>query len=173
MTFENYIPPKFDEWFMRQVYLVATKSKDKSSKIGAIIVNDNQIVKIGYNGFPVGVNDNISERYERPLKYAFTSHAEANAVSFAAKDGVKTDGCILYTNGICCIECCKIVIQSGIKEVIYHKQFNNKWNELYRPQWDGHEEISSILFKESDVKLTAFDKFLDVNSYIDGKIIKV
>ena len=169
----DYIPPDWDEWFMRQVYLISTKSKDPSSKIGSVIVNNNQIVKIGYNGFPVKINDSIKERYERPLKYSFTSHSEANAITFAAKDGVKTDGCVLYTNGQCCIECTKLVIQSGIKRVVYHKQFEDKWNELYRDQWKGHKEISTILFKESGVILQPLDKILNVNAYIDGKIINV
>lgn len=173
IDFTNYQPPSWDEWFMRQVYLIATKSKDKLSKIGSIIVNDNQIIKVGYNGFPVGINDNIKERHLRPLKYSFVSHSEANAIVFAAKAGVKTDGCILYTNGQCCIECTKLVIQSGIKKVVYHKQFDDKWDELYRIQWDGHKKISTILFNEANIELVAFDKILDVNAYIDGKIIKV
>lgn len=171
----TYKPPSWNEWFMRQVYLIATKSKDKSSKIGAIVVNENdhQIVKVGYNGFPVGVNDNINERCERPLKYAFTSHAESNAIVFSARDGVKTNGCILYTSGQCCIECTKVVIQSGIRKVIYHKQFDDIWNESYRKQWEGHKEISTILFRESGVIIEEFNQFLNVDAYLDGKIIKV
>ena len=53
-TFENYKAPCFDELFMRMVYLTATKSKDPSSKIGAVIVKDNRVISTGYNGFPRG-----------------------------------------------------------------------------------------------------------------------
>ena len=83
----------WDLFFMKMVYLVANKSKDISTKIGAVIVNDNnQIIKIGYNGFPIGVDDSIKERFERPLKYSYTAHAEANAIFFAARDGAKIEG---------------------------------------------------------------------------------
>lgn len=71
----------WDLFFMKMVYLIANKSKDTSTKIGAIIVNDNnQIIKIGYNGFPLGVDDSVEERFHRPVKYAYTAHAEVNAI---------------------------------------------------------------------------------------------
>jgi len=168
---EQLLPiPSWDEWFMRMVYEVSNKSKDKSSKIGSIIVNNNQIVKIGYNGFPRGVNDDIEERHNRPLKYKFTAHSEANAIFFAAKDGVKTDGCSMYTNGISCLECAKAIIQSGIKIVIYHKQYQDKWDKYRREQWDGHSEITKTMFDESKIKLLCYDKVLNVKSLIAGNI---
>ena len=165
--------PDWDEWFMRMVYIIASKSKDRSSKIGAVIVNNNQIVKVGYNGFPMGVDDDIAIRHDRPLKYSFVSHAESNAIFFAARDGAKTDGCSMYTNGLCCVECAKAVIQSGIKNLIYHRQFQDKWNEFRREKWDGHNEITTQMFLESNVKVIQFDRYLDVKSMIDGKIITV
>ena len=172
---EQWEIPTWDEWFMRMVYVVASKSKDKSSKIGSIIVNHNQIVKIGYNGFPSGVDDNVIERHARPAKYSFTSHSESNAILFAAKDGVKTDGCILYTNGLPCKDCAKDIIQSGIKTVIYHKQFDDKWNDydFKREHWAGHDHITTTMFNESGVSTKIFDKVLNVKSMIDGKIIIV
>ena len=166
--------PDWDEWFMRMTYLVSSKSKDKKTKIGAVIVNnDHQIIKIGYNGFPVGVNDDISERHDRPLKYRYTAHAEANSIFFAARDGVKINGSILYTTGLCCIECSKAVIQSGIKCVIYHKQFNDKSKEFHRSEWDGHKEISTTMFKEADVKIIEYDKLLNISTLIDGNFVTV
>ena len=63
----------WDEYFLAMCQLVASKSKDRSTKVGAIIVGpDNEIVSTGYNGFPRGINDDIKERHERPLKYKFT-----------------------------------------------------------------------------------------------------
>ena len=92
---------------------------------------------------------------------------------FAAKSGVKTNDCTLYTNGICCIECAKAVIQAGIKTVIYHKQFQDKWIEFYRKQWDGHTEISTTMFNESKIELIEYDKKLGITTLIDSRVVVV
>lgn len=170
---EKWDIPSWDEWFLRMVYDVASKSKDKSSKIGSVIVNNNQIIKIGYNGFPIGINDTIVERHDRPLKYKFTSHSEINAILFAARDGAKTDGCTIYTNGISCVDCARAIIQAGIKKVIYHKQFQDKWDEYIREQWNGHKEITQIMFDESKVELICYDGILNVKSLIAGHIFNL
>jgi dCMP deaminase len=170
IEFKDYIPPSWDVFFLQMVFLVASKSKDPSSKIGAVIVNDdNQIVKIGYNGFPSKLNDNIKDRYERPAKYRWTEHAESNAINYAAKNGVSTNNCILYTNGLSCIECTKSIIQSGIKKLVYHKKFMDMWNTFFRKEWNNHNEISTIMFKEAKIEIKTIDAFLGSFAYIDGK----
>ena len=152
------------------MYLIANKSKDTSTKIGAVIVNDNnQIIKIGYNGFPIGVDDSIKERFERPLKYSYTAHAEANAIFFAARDGAKIERCRLYTNALCCNECAKAVIQSGIKEVIYHESYYVAWKSKQSTQWNGHEDITNTLFKESNVLVRNLDYKLNCECIVNGQ----
>ena len=71
----------WDQYFFDIVNVVKEKSKDRSTKVGAIIVGPDQGVRsTGFNGFPRGVNDNVDARHERPAKYLYTEHAERNAI---------------------------------------------------------------------------------------------
>lgn len=169
-NFINYTPPPFDVWCMKQVYLVAERSKDVKTKIGAVLVKEGNIVSTGYNGFPRKVLD-LSERYNnRETKYDFIVHAEDNCILNCARSGISTFGCILMTNGIPCKECMKSIIQGGIKEIIVHKQWPNM---THSEQWIHSTKISNIMLEETGIKLTWLDKELGMNGYLDGKIFKV
>jgi dCMP deaminase len=152
------------------VYSISQKSKDRYTKIGSVIVTDNQIVKIGYNGLPVGVNDDLSDRHERPKKYQFYIHSEINAIIFAARGGVSTNNSTIYTNAISCQDCAKAIIQAGIKKVVYHKQFQDIWEANQSNQWSGHRDITELLFSEAKVELMAYDKILNVEALVNGQI---
>jgi len=137
----------WDTLFMSMVYLVAMKSKDKKTHIGAVIVGcQNEVISVGFNGLPIGVNDNISERFERPEKYYWTEHAERNSI-LLAHQSVK--GCKMYTNDIPCTGCARSIIQSGISQVIIDKQ----WHANSHNQWVGEGERTKIMFKEAGVEL--------------------
>jgi len=178
-TFDNYLPPSWDEWFMRMVYLVAKKSKDTRTKIGSVVVNDDhRIISVGYNGFPVGVNDNIKVRYERPIKYHYFAHSEANSIFSAARIGISLNKSFLYTQGIPCTECTKAIIQAGITKVIVHEQWieNERKIRNYNDsssKWKNHNEISIEMFRESEITLLSYNKILNEIGYLDGQIINV
>lgn len=114
----------FDSYFIDIANVVRSKSKDPSSKIGAVIVGpDKQIVATGFNGFARGIDETNPTRWERPIKYQHVVHAEVNAVYNAARTGVSLLGCTLYLYGfgpptVPCTECSKAVIQSGITRVV-------------------------------------------------------
>ena len=96
----------------------AKKSKD-STKVGAVLVGpDGEVRLTAYNGPPRGVDD-LPERFERPQKYLFASHAEANLVAFAARSGIQTDGCTVYVTHAPCASCARTLIQAGISQVIH------------------------------------------------------
>lgn len=97
----------------------ATKSKD-STQVGAILVgpNDRTVLLTAYNGPPAGAAD-LPERRERPAKYLFASHAEANLVAFAARQGIRTDGCSVFVTHHPCAACARTLIQAGVRSVIY------------------------------------------------------
>ena len=122
----------WDDFFMNMCDIVAMKSKDPSTKIGAVIVSDDHRVKsLGYNGFPMGAVDNITKvpnRYERPLKYLWTEHAERNAIYNA---GTIVSGCTIYINNLSpCCDCARAIIQTGIKEVVISdKPIPERWLE--------------------------------------------
>ena len=166
-------PPSWNEYFMRHVYLVASKSKDRRTKVGSVIVKNNRIIASGYNGFPVGVNDDVHERRERPTKYLYVVHSEYNSVLQCALEGISPSGGKLITNGIPCCECAKSIIQSGIKSVVVHKQWVDFEKKLSYDKWVKSKEVTEIMFGESGVAIDVFDGFLGVLAYLDGKIIKV
>ena len=78
------------EYYMRHQYLASEKSKDPSTKIGAVLVRGDNIVSIGYNGFPRGINDSPERLNNREEKYFYVVHAESNAILNAARNGIAT-----------------------------------------------------------------------------------
>lgn len=123
----------WEEYFMATAFLAAKRSKDPVTQVGACIVNpEKKIVGVGYNGFPIGCDDDKfpwSKDTDNPLlsKYMYVCHAEMNAILNKNCSDVK--GCTLYVGLFPCNECAKIIIQSGIKEVVYisdkHKDKNH------------------------------------------------
>ena len=108
----------FDELFLNVAHTVAQKSKDPSTRVGCVIVGpDNEPRSFGWNGFSRGVAD-LPERMERPDKYDWTIHAEANSVANAARAGIALKGCRAYVTHVPCKSCADMLIQSGICEVI-------------------------------------------------------
>jgi len=172
--FENYTPPFWDEWFIKIMYLVAEKSKDPKTKIGALIVRDKRIISTGYNGLCKGVNDNVAERLVRPEKYSWFEHGERNAIYSAAKYGICTNGTIMYTNGTPCIDCARAVIQAGIAKVVVHKPYEDMSADASRQkasqsQWKGHNDRSMAMFNEAGVILEIYPKLVGSSCYFDGK----
>lgn len=104
------------KYYMGFAQHAAKKSKD-STQVGAILVGpDGEIRLTAYNGPPKGVED-LPERRERPAKYLYASHAEANLVAFAAREGIRTAGCTVYVTHMPCSSCARTLIQAGVKEV--------------------------------------------------------
>ncbi len=117
---QEYI--SWDEYFMGVALLSAKRSKDPNTQVGACIVNDkNKIVGAGYNGLPIGCDDDEFPWEKRgnflDTKYPYVCHAELNAI--LNNIGMDLKGCRIYTALFPCNECSKAIIQSGIIEVIY------------------------------------------------------
>ncbi len=108
----------WDEYYMGFAQHAALKSKD-TTKVGAILIDpDGAVILTGYNGPPRGVLDS-PERLERPIKYQYASHAEANLVAFAARRGIMTKRCRVYTTHMPCASCTRTLIQAGINAVTF------------------------------------------------------
>ena len=119
---ENYL--NWDEYFMAIAKLSSMRSKDPSTQVGACIVsNDNRILSIGYNGAPNGFDDDdfpwAREGDSLNTKYPYVCHAEMNAVLNYRGSKKDLEGSKVYVDLFPCNECAKIIIQSGIKKVIY------------------------------------------------------
>ncbi len=161
MKREDYI--SWDNYFMGVASLSALRSKDSSSQVGACIVNNNNlIVGIGYNGLPYGCSDDefpwTREGDFLNSKYAYVVHAEANAILNSNTD---LHNSRIYVTLFPCNECAKLIIQSGIKEVIY---LEDKYHE---------EEIfvaSRKMFNSAGIKLTKLHGYnlrIDINERIN------
>ena len=126
--------PDWDTYYFNQCAVIQTRSKDKHTKCGSIVVSqDNRPLSQGYNSLPSGANDDIPERYDRPCKYQYMVHGEMNSICSAARNGVSLLGAKIYVTGIPCMDCARAVIQSGIKEVIYDGERQSRWTSpLYQ-----------------------------------------
>ncbi len=141
----------WDEYFMGVAILSSYRSKDPSTKVGACIVNeDKRIIGIGYNGFPYGCSDEEFpwEREGELLetKYPYVVHAEPNAI---LNSTTSLKGATLYVTLFPCNECAKLIIQCGIKKIVYMSD-KYKDNEYY--------EASKIMFKAAGVTCVKMDE---------------
>lgn len=115
-----------DKWiksYFAECDIAAARSKDLSTKVGAMVIKDNKLTILSaYNGFPMGLNDDpneVPERYEKPEKYLWTIHAEENLVAIAARYGIALNGTTIFVNLQPCLECTNLMIQAGIKAIYY------------------------------------------------------
>lgn len=123
--------------YLRMARIWAENSYCKRRKVGALVVKDKMIISDGYNGTPSGF-ENVCED-ENNLTKPYVLHAEANAITKLARSSNNSDGSTLYVTASPCIECSKLIIQSGIKRVVY--------GEKYRLE-DGLE-----LLKRADIEI--------------------
>ncbi|MFW6243349.1 MAG: deoxycytidylate deaminase [bacterium] len=150
MKEEKTLPTKWDYRFMALADHVSEWSKDKSTKVGAVIVNKSDLnpISIGYNGFPKGIVDDINERHERPLKYEYSVHAEQNAIANAAKNGQTTKECSIYVNFYPCSRCAGLIVNAGIIKVYCKNKpdFNNeRWGDIWK--------ISDSILREANIEI--------------------
>ena len=143
----------WDEYFMAVAKLSAMRSKDPSTQVGACIVAaDNRILSIGYNGAPNGFNDDNfpwdREGENLNTKYPYVCHGELNAILNYRGSRREFEGARIYVDLFPCNECAKMIIQSGIKEVIY-------LSDKYK---DSENNIASRrLFDECGVSYKKFE----------------
>jgi dCMP deaminase len=163
MKRKDYI--SWDEYFMGIALLSAKRSKDPNTQVGACIVNQfNKIVGIGYNGFPIGCDDD-SLPWDREAenvnetKYPYVVHAEANAILNSTKD---LHGSRIYVALFPCNECTKLIIQSGIKEIIY-------LSDKYRSS--DTVKASKIMLEMAGVKTTKL-KLGDKSITLDFNLVQ-
>lgn len=135
---------KWDKRFISLARHVAQWSKDPSTKVGAVIVDENKrIISLGFNGFPIGVMDTDDLLSNRELKLQAILHAEENAILFAKQDLSK---CTLYVWPLMtCAKCASKIIQSGIKKVV-------SCNLNRRPEWENNFKLARQLFDQSGVE---------------------
>ena len=111
---------KLDLRYLRMARIWAENSYCKRRQVGALVVKDKMIISDGYNGTPSGF-ENICE--ENDITKPYVLHAEANAITKLARSSNNSDGSTLYVTASPCIECAKLIIQAGIKRVVYVEKY--------------------------------------------------
>lgn len=121
-----------DERYLRMASIWAENSYCVRRKVGALIVKDKMIISDGFNGTPSGF-ENVCED-ENGLTKPYVLHAEANAITKVARSNNSSEGATLYITDAPCIECAKLIIQAGIKRIVYSKSYriNDGLNLLKR-----------------------------------------
>lgn len=134
----------WDTRFLDLAEHISLWSKDPSTKVGAVIVDDyRRVISTGYNGFPQGVMDSFDRLSNRELKYEMIIHAEVNAILFAKQD---LRDATLYTYPFQpCSRCASMVIQSGISSVVTYECNNERWKSSF--------DLAKDMFKEAEVEL--------------------
>ena len=116
----------WDQYFMVQAALLASRSTCKRLSVGAVLVRDKRIIAGGYNGSVSGDDHCIDEGcYLRDGHCVRTIHAEKNAILQCARFGMSTDGASLYVTDFPCLQCTKSLLQAGIKEINYIRNYHN------------------------------------------------
>ena len=132
---------ELDKRYMRMAFIWSENSYCIRRKVGAILVKNKMIISDGYNGTPSGF-ENVCED-EHNVTKPYVLHAEANAITKVARSNNSSEGATLYVTSSPCIECAKLIIQAGIRKVVYA--------DSYRLS-DGIE-----LLKRADIELVAVD----------------
>ena len=115
---------KFDKRYMRMATIWAENSYCERRKVGALVVKNQMIISDGYNGTPAGF-ENVCEDANNVTK-PYVLHAEANAITKIARSNNNSEGATLYVTASPCIECAKLIIQAGIKRVVYSEEYRLK-----------------------------------------------
>lgn len=143
--------------FLPDAQAAMGRSKDRSTKVGAVAVDDHFCIKgSGYNGFPRGTNDDVEARHERPLKYRWTVHAEMNVIAQAARPVLEGTTLIL-TSLHPCATCAGMIIQAGIKRVLTRKTEEVKRIIDGRQDWDEEAAIAMEMLKEAGVVVEYYE----------------
>lgn len=128
--------------------VIATFSKDPSTKVGAVAIDDdNNILAMGYNGFPRGVADTEERLWNREKKYQLVVHAESNLIAASARTGRRLAGATMIVSSLFpCSQCAGLIVQAGIKRVIAPQSSNERWSDS--------NQVAKQIFDEAGVEVT-------------------
>lgn len=141
----------WDDWFMLQAKVTSLKSKDPSTKVGAVIAQDKKMISMGYNGFPAGVSDDVKYLNDRPTRLARTLHAEQNAILWARRD--LTDCTIYIWPFPPCSMCAAMIIQSKVSRVVCPRP-----SDALAARWGESLDHAIKMFEEAGTQLDYYEQ---------------
>ncbi len=151
----------WEEYFMTLALVASLKSKDTSTQVGAVVIDNKsrKVISSGYNGFPRYLDDNKIPQ-SRPEKYLYVVHAELNAILHAERN---LSDCSLFVTSFPCSECMKAVIQTGIKTVVY-------LNELSGDDWESSRIATMKLAELAKIEVRRFDGENEIIDFLKSKV---
>ena len=152
---------EWDEYFLKIAETVALKSKDPSSQMGCVIVDENKrVISLGYNGLIQGADESKLTLSERPMKYYFVIHSEMNALLYARGD---LTGCTIYNKVATCDNCLKHCLQAGIKRFVY------KELRVHSHSTDPKHSMTNFATDEAIIRLLASMPEIETLNITNGK----
>jgi dCMP deaminase len=150
----------WDQHYISLLAPWARKSKDPSTKVGAIAVHpeDHSVLTMGFNGFPRGVEDDpakVPERYLGDARYAWTIHAEPNVICNAARHGIRLKGATVYVSLPPCETCAGLLVQAGVARVVYDGVFTDQWRARRASKYIDNT-LALTMLSEGRVQLEEF-----------------
>lgn len=143
--------------FLPDAQAAMGRSKDRSTKVGAVALDDAYVIKAsGYNGFARGVDDEVEARHARPAKYDWTVHAEMNVVAQAARP-VLQGTTVILTSLHPCPTCSGLLIQAGVKRILTRCTEEVKRIEEGRTDWDEKAKIAMEMLAEAGVEVIYYE----------------
>ena len=139
---------KLDEKYIRMAFIWAENSYAKRRQVGTLIVKDGMIISDGYNGTPSGFPNNCEDKANHTFPYVL--HAEANAITKLARRGNSSEGATIYITDEPCLECAKLIIQAGVRRVVYCREYrihdgvellNKAGVEVQHLEWKDAPEV--------------------------------
>lgn len=154
-------PLSWEEYFMTLALVASLKSKDPSTQVGAVIIDNKtrKLVSSGYNGFPRYIDDDQIPQ-TRPEKYLYVVHAELNAILHASRE---LGDCSLYATVFPCSDCMKTIVQTGIKRVVY-------LNELNGGDWEESRKATSRMAELAGVTVEKFESDNEIIAFLRAKV---
>ena len=153
------------QYFKLAVQVANIFSKDPSTKVGTILLKpgSHQVLSLGYNGMPRGINEKDIFKWERPLKYKYVEHSERNAIYNASRHGTPLEGCIAIVTMFPCSDCTRALIQSGVKTIISY------YDQSKKERWGEEWKISNDMLKEANIDIMILNDN-DINKDINVTI---
>lgn len=149
MTATSMRQYKWDLRFMELAQLISAWSKDRTTKVGCVVVDiDKNVKATGYNGIPRGCNDDREERHDRNgMKYKWAEHGERNAIYSAARRGESVEDCTIYSTFFPCADCARGIIQSGMRTLVTFKP------DMSNLKWAQDFEVATQMLGEAGVRV--------------------
>lgn len=165
----------WDQYFMTFAYLVSMKSKDPSTRVGAVIVGtDHEVRATGYNGLPRGLHDYEHRYFQRDYKILAEVHAEENAILNCVINLTSSKGCTLYCQWHPCASCARMIIQSGIKTIVIDGNFPGNHHDTLGEHWKYNMHVSAEMLAEAGITVRKFiGNLIKIEGLYAGKSLSV